>query len=211
MPTYQQKANKLLKQGKAKVVKRKPFTIQLEYATGETKQDIVLGIDSGYSTVGFSAVTKQRELVSGELTLRKGISKLIEERKNYRRIRRNKLWYRQPRFNNRGRNEGWLAQASSTNSTAIKGLFNNSSKSYQSRRLLSKLQVSTSRKSRILKSKPNNINRANNLVSGMSESMYCIEIIISASIVVVRRKTRYCKCIISMAEKKVRLTDQRNY
>jgi len=109
MPTKQQKANKLLKQGKAKVVKRKPFTIQLKYATGEAKQDITLGIDAGYSTVGFSAVSEKKELMSGELTLRKGISKLIEQRAGYRRTRRSKLWHRPPRFLNRARPEGWLA------------------------------------------------------------------------------------------------------
>jgi len=109
MPTRQQKANKLLKQGKAKVVKRKPFTIQLNYPTGEAKQPIKLGIDSGYENVGFSATTSKRELLSGELKLRTNISKLLEQRRNYRRARRNKLWHREPRFNNRGRSDGWFA------------------------------------------------------------------------------------------------------
>jgi hypothetical protein len=38
MPTTQRKGKKLLKEGKAKVVKRCPFTIQLKYATGEATQ-----------------------------------------------------------------------------------------------------------------------------------------------------------------------------
>ena len=109
MPTTPAKARHLIKKGKAKVVKRKPFVIQLKIATGETKQDITLGIDSGYSHVGFSAVTEKQELMSGELTLRKDMSKLIEQKENYRRTRRSKLWHRQPRFNNRTRKEGWLA------------------------------------------------------------------------------------------------------
>src|SRR3989344_8868319 len=37
MPTTPAKARHLVKQGKAKVVKRKPFVIQLKYPTGETK------------------------------------------------------------------------------------------------------------------------------------------------------------------------------
>jgi hypothetical protein len=45
MPTTEQKARKLLKHNKAKVIEIKPFTIQLLYQTGETKQDITLGID----------------------------------------------------------------------------------------------------------------------------------------------------------------------
>jgi 5-methylcytosine-specific restriction endonuclease McrA len=109
MPTTQQKANKLLKQNKAKVVKRIPFTIQLKYATGETKQKITLGIDSGYKFVGFSAVTDEKEVISGELTLRTDVSKKIQTRAMYRRTRRGKLWHRKPRFDNRKRKEGWLA------------------------------------------------------------------------------------------------------
>ena len=68
-----------------------------------------MGIDAGYSTIGFSAVTDKNELLSGELTLRKRISKLLEQRRTYRRTRRAKLWHRKPRFNNRSRPNGWLA------------------------------------------------------------------------------------------------------
>ena len=110
MPTTPTKARHLLKQGKAKVIKRKPFVIQMTMATGETKQDITLGIDSGYINVGFSAVTEKKELISGELTLRKDVSKKLDERRMYRKNKRNKLWYRQPRFNNRvsTKKKGWL-------------------------------------------------------------------------------------------------------
>ena len=108
MPTTPAKARHLLKQGKGKVVKRKPFIIQLTIATGETKQDIKLGIDAGYSKVGFSATTEKKEIISGELQLRKDVSKKIEQKKNYRIIRRSRLWHRQPRFDNRTRQEGWI-------------------------------------------------------------------------------------------------------
>ena len=59
VPCSPRKASNLLKLGKAKVVKRRPFTIQLTIATGETKQDITLGIDPGYKFVGFSAITEE--------------------------------------------------------------------------------------------------------------------------------------------------------
>jgi 5-methylcytosine-specific restriction endonuclease McrA len=108
MPTTPAKARHLLKKGKAKVIKRKPFVIQLTIATGETKQDITLGIDSGYNEIGFSAKTEKQEIISGELKLLKNVSKRLEERKMYRRLKRNKLWYRQPRFNNRRRKDSWL-------------------------------------------------------------------------------------------------------
>ena len=109
MPTTPTKARHLLEQKKAKVVRRKPFTIQLKYATGETKQPVNLGIDSAYKTIGFSAVTDKRELLSGELNLRTNIPKLLEQRRSYRSTRRSKLWHRKPRFDNRSRTESWLA------------------------------------------------------------------------------------------------------
>ncbi|GBE55179.1 CRISPR-associated endonuclease Cas9 [archaeon BMS3Bbin15] len=109
MPTTPRNARVLLKQEKARVVQRSPFTIQLNYPTGEAKQDITLGIDAGYSAIGFSAVTDKKKLICGELTLRKRISKLLEQRRTYRRTRRAKLWHRKPRFNNRSRPNGWLA------------------------------------------------------------------------------------------------------
>ncbi len=70
MPTTPRKARILLKQGKAKVVKRTPFTIKLMYATGETKQEITLGVDAGSKVVGLSATTDDEELFSSEVILR---------------------------------------------------------------------------------------------------------------------------------------------
>ena len=110
MPTSPRKAKKLLKEGKAKVVKRTPFTIQLKYATGETKQEITLGVDSGYKNIGISAITGKKEVYSAEVKLRTDIIKLNSERKQYRGARRNrKTWYRAPRFLNRKKPEGWFA------------------------------------------------------------------------------------------------------
>jgi len=110
MPTRPRKARILLQEDKAKVVKRTPFTIQLKYATGETKQEIVLGVDSGFENIGLSAITDKKEVHSAEVKLRTDMVKLNSERRQYRRARRNrKTWYRQPRFDNRKKPEGWLA------------------------------------------------------------------------------------------------------
>lgn len=96
MPCSSRKAKVLLKQGKAKVIKRIPFTIQLTIATGETKQDITLGVDNtGYSNIGVSAITKKEELISATFQVRTNISDLLKERAMYRRGRRNRLWYRE--------------------------------------------------------------------------------------------------------------------
>jgi len=110
MPTNCRKAKKLLKTGKAKVIKRIPFTIQLKYPTGEAKQNITLGIDIGYSNIGFSAISEKQELISGTVVLENKMVKRLEEKSMYRRGRRNKLWYRKPRFLNRvsTKKEGWI-------------------------------------------------------------------------------------------------------
>lgn len=109
MPTTPQKAKKLLRQNKAKVIAVKPFTIQLLFGSSGYKQDITLGIDSGYLNIGFSATTEKKELISGEVKLLQGMSNRITEKVQYRRIRRQKLRYRKARWQNRKINDGWLA------------------------------------------------------------------------------------------------------
>ncbi|GCC10355.1 hypothetical protein IPdc08_00378 [archaeon] len=94
MPMRPRKARVFQKQEKAAVVQRSPFTIQLRHPSGETKQALKLGIDAGYSTIGFSVISDKSELLYSELTLRKRISKLIEQKRNYRKTRRSRLWYR---------------------------------------------------------------------------------------------------------------------
>jgi len=111
MPCSPRKARVLLKQGKAKVIRRSPFTIQLLIATGENKQPITLGVDPGYSNIGLSAITNKKELFSTEVTLRKNLVKLNSDRRMYRQLKRGRLWYRQCRFLNRvkSKKKGWLA------------------------------------------------------------------------------------------------------
>jgi len=109
MPCSQAKAKKLLKKGACRVIKRFPFTVQLNFECGNQVQKVTLGIDSGYENIGFSAVTETKELISGIVKLDGKTSERLTERRMYRRIRRNKLWYRKPRFLNRARKEGWLS------------------------------------------------------------------------------------------------------
>jgi hypothetical protein len=110
MPTTPRKARILLQEGKAKVITRTPFTIQLTSATGETKQETVLGIDSGYDYIGLSVLTETKELYSAEVHLRTDMVKLNSERRMYRRARRSRnTWYRKARFDNRKKPDGWLS------------------------------------------------------------------------------------------------------
>lgn len=104
MPCKPQKARKLLKNNKAKVINRTPFTIQLLYGSSGYNQPVNLGVDAGSQYIGLSATTEKQELFKAEVELRQDISKLLENRRSLRRSRRNrKLRYRPARFNNRGK------------------------------------------------------------------------------------------------------------
>jgi len=109
MPCSARKARVLLKKGEASVVKSyKFFVIQLKKATGEQVQVCSLGIDSGYGNIGFSVIDRKKEIVTGELGLDQKTSERLLKRKQCRKFRRNRLWYRKQRFNNRKINKGWL-------------------------------------------------------------------------------------------------------
>ena len=112
MPCSARKAKFLLKNGKAKVVRREPFTIQLKFGSSGYKQPITLGVDAGAKHIGLSASTAKRELYSAEVVLRTDIVNLLSTRRECRRTRRNrKTCYRQMRFLNRikTKKKSWLA------------------------------------------------------------------------------------------------------
>ena len=111
MPCKEAKARKLLKQNKAKIYKREPFTIQLLFVCDNQTQDITLGVDAGSKHIGLSATTKEKELYAADVELRNDIVELLATRRQNRRTRRNRLRYRKPRFNNRvhSKKSGWLA------------------------------------------------------------------------------------------------------
>lgn len=110
MPTERHgHVRKLLREGRACVVCRTPFTIRLNYETTSYVQEVSLGIDAGTKHIGVSATTSQKELFSSEVVLRSDITDLLSTRREQRRTRRNRLRYRKPRFDNRKRSEDWLA------------------------------------------------------------------------------------------------------
>lgn len=111
MPCKEAKARKLLKQNKAKIYKKEPFTIQLLFICENQTQDITLGVDTGSRHIGLSATTKEKELYAADVELRNDIVDLLSTRRQNRRTRRNRLRYRKPRFNNRvhSKKNGWLA------------------------------------------------------------------------------------------------------
>ncbi|MDA8337079.1 MAG: RNA-guided endonuclease IscB [Peptococcaceae bacterium] len=110
MPTERHgKVRRMLKDGRAVVVRSNPFTIMLTYKTTPYTQAVTLGVDAGYSMVGFSAVTGTRELIAGECKLLEGQVERNKERRDNRRQRKGRKRYRAPRFANRRRPEGWFA------------------------------------------------------------------------------------------------------
>ena len=112
MPCSPRKARILLKEGKAKVIRREPFTIQLLYGSSGYKQKVNLGVDAGSKHIGLSATTEKKELFASEVKLRTDIVDLLSTRLQYRRSRRNRTTrYRKARFLNRihRKHKGWLA------------------------------------------------------------------------------------------------------
>lgn len=104
MPTVRfGKVRRLLRDRKAKVVKRCPFTIRLLYEP-ETKivQEVVLGVDTGSKHIGVACVGNDKVLYQAQVELRDDIKKKMDSRRMYRRNRRfRKTRYRKPRFLNR--------------------------------------------------------------------------------------------------------------
>ena len=112
MPTERfGKVRRILKNSLAHVVRRIPFTIQLDYDTTDFTQPITLGIDAGSKHIGVSATTTEKELYAADVELRNDIVDKLSTRREQRRTRRNRLRHRKPRFDNRvsSKNKGWLA------------------------------------------------------------------------------------------------------
>ena len=102
MPTSERKACLLLKQGKAFVEQKVPFTIRLNYKTGSTTQLGYLGIDTGSQHIGVSVVREDGTVLhKEEIGLRDSMSKrkLLEAKASLRRGRRyRKTRYRHPKW-----------------------------------------------------------------------------------------------------------------
>lgn len=100
----------LLRHGKAHVVSRVPFVVQLDYDSTTYTQDVNLGIDAGSKHIGVSASSEKKEMLAAQVELRSDIVKLLSTRRELRRTRRNhKTRYREVRFDNRKKKDGWLA------------------------------------------------------------------------------------------------------
>lgn len=110
-PCHPAKARKLLKQGKAVIHKKYPFTIRLkELKDDYTKTEYRLKNDYGSRHTGLAVLKNNKEVIwLAELQHKTNIKKKMDDRRNFRRRRRTaNLRYRKPRFNNRKGQEGRL-------------------------------------------------------------------------------------------------------
>ena len=103
MPCSNPIARLLLKQNKAKVKQREPFTIKLIYETTNYTQDLTLGVDTGSGTIGTAVSRNNGDIVyMSEVIVRNDIADKMAQRAKYRRNRRNrKTRYRKARWLNR--------------------------------------------------------------------------------------------------------------
>lgn len=104
LPTKSSRARRLLNSGKAIVKQVVPFTIQLKREINNPIGSFTVGIDDGAKYVGVAIVNdKTNEVVfKGQINLRQDVSKKVEQRSKYRRMRRYRnLRYRRLRFDNR--------------------------------------------------------------------------------------------------------------
>lgn len=110
MPTIRLgRVRHLLKDGKAKIIKHHPFTIQLLYDSKTNTQPIEICEDVGYNYIGISVKSQSHEYVSAQYDTLQDEKACHDSCRKLRRTRRNRLRYRKPRFDNRKRGEGWLA------------------------------------------------------------------------------------------------------
>ena len=104
------KARKLLRDGKAAIYRKEPFTIILKKETEDTThKDYRLKIDYGSRHTGLAILKGSKVCWLGQIEHRTNIKDLLDERRGYRRRRRNaNLRYRKARFMFRVKPKGWL-------------------------------------------------------------------------------------------------------
>ena len=105
-------ARRLLKQKQAALYRKFPFTLILKESRPDLiRPDLKLKIDPGSRVTGFAILNGAQVIWAAELTHRgQAIKDALLSRRQRRRGRRNRhTRYRQPRFSNRTRPQGWLA------------------------------------------------------------------------------------------------------
>ena len=79
----------------------RPFTIQLCWQCEGHTQDVTCGIDKGSSVTGLTCVGNSTVLLAAEIHHRQDVKAKMEDRRDRRKSRRSRLWYRPQRSLNR--------------------------------------------------------------------------------------------------------------
>ena len=112
-PVHPAEARKLLRGGQAAIFRKYPFTITLKGVRTQAPAPLRVKVDPGSKTTGLAVVHHATGRVVWAANLHhrgQRIKDALEGRRAIRRSRRNrKTRYRQPRFLNRTRPQGWLA------------------------------------------------------------------------------------------------------
>lgn len=124
MPCHPARARQLLREGRAVVHRTVPYVIRLKDRKGGALQPLRVKIDPGSNVTGMALVrdSEQVDTATGEIRRAAHVVLLAElihrghairdalaQRRAFRRRRRNQLWHRPARFDNRTRPQGWLA------------------------------------------------------------------------------------------------------
>lgn len=102
MPTNSYRARKLLKSGRAVIYRYRPiFTICITDREGGDTQPVEYKCDTGYQHIGISICSQKHEYVNAQYDMLPDEPERHNDRRKYRRTRRNRKRYRKPRFDNR--------------------------------------------------------------------------------------------------------------
>ena len=106
------KARKLLRDGKAKIYRKEPFTIILTKIVDKPAENKYrLKIDYGSRYTGLAILKDAKVCWLGQLEHRTNIKELLDKRRGYRKRRRNANFrYRKPRFKYRTKYKNRLEQ-----------------------------------------------------------------------------------------------------
>jgi 5-methylcytosine-specific restriction endonuclease McrA len=113
MPCSEKRARLLLSRRLAVVHRTYPFTIRLKQRVGGDVQPVQVKLDPGSKTTGVALVVILKDRIKTlnlfHLQHRgQAIKDSLEARSAMRRRRRNQLWHRPARFDNRVKPDGWL-------------------------------------------------------------------------------------------------------
>ena len=109
MPTTEYRARRLLKKGRAVIWKHRPFTISITDRTEGEVQPVEYVSQVNYKETSVSVKSEKHNFLQLRARMLEDETERHHDQAEYRRSRRNRKRYREARFQNRRKPEGWLA------------------------------------------------------------------------------------------------------